>query len=762
MTPMPLWELNPAESIFAPFREEVIVPQLDLAADAIAATGFRYGINWDCTKVEWDQCAAGAEAGHLTLGMGSLPARFDQYVFCLVVPLGVGIQFAVCRAGNWIALGERETGTGGRMEITRPLGAAASALRVTFFAAGLGPALINLRWWGVADAKLLAELLAARPQFDAGWSGLIRPEAEWPEVEFARGLMFAERDLPALRERAGHPLWGPHFAVLEARARRSLSRNPETEIGDYLPWPDPRYLRERERGAEPWTVEPVLCALVGLVRQDPVLMRHALRYLMCYVHTTHWCQSAESRARGSVWDQRCFLEELATTTCALVYDWLYFALTDRARELVRMAIWDKGMSIIQRDLVKWEYLYTMNQGPWFCRALIMGGLVLEPVWPRVRPYVEQAFADMQEGMANYLLPDGGVDEGVGYFSVTLQAVIPGLMAYARARDKVIGEVLPPALTQSGQFVAVMSAMSPGRVMMDGDNSSECFTGDAIALLAAFYPHDVYANVAASTLLQFRGEVYYRQYLIDGPFAFVAAPLELPAPTCIVPEFGCLPQTGQLTSRREVSPGRTVRLHVSGSKARASHTHFDKGAFTLELDETPVLIDRGMVSYDDLRSFTLKRTDLHNVLTPVRADGTALGQLSPEVAVIPRGSGDARQFHATIDLTHVWRQVMRNYGREIKSAAPGAFTVCDWGELLTPHALNFNLHTRLPWQIDESGRRAELLLPDWKLSLHAPWAERITQCADSIDHRLEPVWHLECGVQNRENFAFETSFFCTPL
>ena len=53
------------------------------------------------------------------------------------------------------------------------------------------------------------------------------------------------------------------------------------------------------------------------------------------------------------------------------------------RDLVRTAIWDKGVSQIQRDMVKWEYVYTINQGPWFCRARILAGLVLEPAWPRV-------------------------------------------------------------------------------------------------------------------------------------------------------------------------------------------------------------------------------------------------------------------------------------------------------------------------------------------------------------------------------------------
>jgi hypothetical protein len=752
-----LWELNPAESIFAPLHDESTLPQLPLTRDASEAVNFRHEAGWDSTRVQWDNCAANVVAGSLTLQMGALPARFDYYMFCVVLPQGVSAQFAAEIDGAWRALGEPAVGDGSRLEVTRPILGAATAVRMTFLATQSGAAMCTLRWWGAGDSDLLSRLEAAKPRYDEAWSGLILSAGAWPAPKFARGLLFAESDLPALRERAEHPGWSGHFAVLEERARESLARRPEDEIGDYLPWSDYRYLRERERGHEPWMAEPVVCALVGLVRGDEALMRHALRYLMCFVHTTHWCQSAESRVRGNVWDQRCFLEEMAVTTCALVADMLWFALTPRARELVKLAIWDKGLSVIQRDMVKWEYVYHINQGPWFCRARILGGLLLETDWPRMCRYNEHAHADMQEGMEHYLLPDGGVDEGVGYFSVTLQAVLPALMAYARARRKAIREVLPARLSRSGNFVAVMSAMQPASVLLDGDNSNERFTGDAIALLAAFYPDDVYRRIAKGTLLQARGSTYYRQYMVDGPFAFIAAPLDLPAPECIVPTFGRLEHTGAITSRRELAPGRTVRLHVSGCKARASHTHFDKGAFTLELDDEPVLIDRGVVRYDDIRHLLMKRTDLHNVLTPVRADGTFPGQVLAETAVIPEGRGDARAFHADIDLARVWPGEMTRCRRTLDAEEPGRFIIGDAGELVARQALVFHLHTRVAWTIDATARTAVLKTPGWRLTLRASWAEALTQAEDLIDHLGRPVWHLQVRAPQCTSFDLKTEF-----
>jgi hypothetical protein len=250
-------------------------------------------------------------------------------------------------------------------------------------------------------------------------------------------------------------------------------------------------------------------------------------------------------------------------------------------------------------------------------------------------------------------------------------------------------------------------------------------------------------------------------MIDGPFAFIAAPEELPAPRCIVPVFGRLPDTGHLTSRRALPDGTRVRIHLAGCKARASHTHFDKGAFTLELDREPVLIDRGMCRYDDIRSFTLKRTELHNVLAPTSFDGTTIGQASPEEAVIPRGNGNDRTLEASVDLSHVWREVMTTCERELQSGCPDELIVVDRGTLIEPRPLVFHLHTRRPWIIEPKRLRAILELPGHRITLEAPWAVEIRQFQDGIDHRYEKVWHLQCRLPpGARDFELRTTLVIT--
>ena len=761
MSSTQLFELTPAEAMFAPFNDPAIAEQLPFRLEPGTAVGLKRVFGWDGTKLSWETAPGGTVAARLELPLDGLPERFDQFVFCQVVPRHVSASFEARRAGQWTPLGAAVTGVGGRDEIARPMGARPiEAVRVTFTALGSEPALISLQWWGVAQAALVAELEAARPRYDGRWEGLILPPESWPEVKLARGLLFNETDLPALRRKRTATYWDASWQLLDERAKQYLTRRPEDDIDTYLPWTDTRYIRAREGGRQSYFSEPLVLGVVGLVNGDRAMGFHAVRYLMCLVHTPSWAQSAESRARGSVWDQRCFMEEMATTAAALLLDWYDFALTPRARALAQQALWDKGMAVVERDMMKFEYVYAINQGPWFCRARLLGGLYLETVWPRMKPHTEQALADMREGMENYILADGGTDEGLGYFSITLQAVLPGLLAYARVRGLEMKSLLPTHFGQTAGFVAALSATEPGRVLTEGDNTIDLAAGDTIPLLAAIFPDQAYARVAAACLMRRRPPGYFDQYFVEGVFAFIAGPAQLAPPETIVPTFAILPHTGHLTSLRRTPAGRSVRLHVVGAKALASHTHFDKGSFLLELDHVPALLDRGQVRYEDVRSYTLKRTELHNTLTPVSADGVYANQAGLIDAVIPTGEGDAHRLRARIDLAHVWRGVMTACTREWVADTVEEFHVIDRGELIQPSALAFNLQTRGPWEIH--GREAVLRLEGWELTLQAPWADSITQREDSIDFRLQPVWHLECRLNQAKAFELKTSFRCRPL
>ena len=204
--------------------------------------------------------------------------------------------------------------------------------------------------------------------------------------------------------------------------------------------------------------------------------------------------------------------------------------------------------------------------PWFCRARILAGLILEKAWPHVGNYVDRAAESMRQDMDRYILEDGGVDEGVGYFGMTWHTVMPAALAYARAREIDIHAWLPPQTARCQDFIATMSGSKPGTLLLDGDNTSEVFRGDAAAMLAGVYPGSVYHKVLAEALKE-KEFSYFEQYMNTGMFGFIFGPDEVGPSVCVVPEFSLLSRTGHATSRR-FGKNHALRLHVAGCKARS--------------------------------------------------------------------------------------------------------------------------------------------------------------------------------------------------
>jgi hypothetical protein len=679
--------------------------------------------------------------------------RFDRVFAAVTVPKSASIEMTARVDGKCFSR-PREKGSDRRQEYAVDVrGKQLQEVRLEFFADEPGPAMVLISWIAIADTAMLEAQSRAGVCYDEEWIGLIKPIEKWETPRFARALLFDESHLEVLRKRRVHPDWRAHFAVLENRARQAMRRRPEETIGDFLPWCDLRYVRQRDYGRQPYHNDAQLLALVGLVNQDQAMIRHALRFLMCMIHTPNWCQSAESRLRGSTWDQRCFLEEMTMTSVCLIADWLDAALTDRARALIAQSIWDKGLAFIERDCMKHEEVHHINQGPWFCRARVLGGLMLEKMWPRVGNYVDRAISDLRADLENYILPDGGTDEGVGYWSVTLHAAMPALIAYARSRELDVRSLLPKAFEKSEDFLATMSASAPGTVLMDGDNSTDYLVGDTIPILAQMFPTSVYARIARATLLRERPETYYNWYVLDGLLAFALGPESFQEPQNVVPTFRRLEHVGQLTSFR-TDASRSTRIHITGCKAKPSHSHLDKGAFTLEIDAVPLLIDRGTVRYDDSRCDLLDRSYLHNVVTPVAEDGTFPNQDRAQLPVIPQGHGDERTLDAQIDLGALWNDWMSSCSRRIVSRNLDEIVIQDHASLRRNGRVAFHLQALAPFRVERS--RARLDYRDKSLEIHFPWASELAVCQELIDYEFRPVWRLTALSAEGESFELAST------
>jgi hypothetical protein len=412
-------------------------------------------------------------------------------------------------------------------------------------------------------------------------------------------------------------------------------------------------------------------------------------------------------------------------------------------------LWDRGLAVIERDMAKFEYVHRINQGPWFCRARIFGGLLLEKEWPYFDAgYVERAVAHLREGMDRYLQPDGGMDEGPMYLVLTLETVVPPLMAYADARGIDVRDLLPSAFAKVPDYLAALAQTTPGLHVPDSDCASEHPNTDTYPILAALFPGSIYQKMAAASLLSDRPYTYSQHYVGTGIFSFLLGPDQLTEPESVAATFSLLPKTG-LTSSYRSARDRSLRMVFAGSKARPSHAHFDKGGFHVEVDGEAAFVDRGMVRYDDPRVPLLKRTENHNTLAPSFDGITTVEQMLSEVPLIPEAQGDETGFRASLDLAPVWKSSMTRCRRIISSPDLEGWTVEDEGELEREGRVVFFLQSRHPF----TGSGGNWI--SGKMRIKAPWAERADTAEHLVDSEFRPIYRLRLWSSVLHTFALKT-------
>jgi hypothetical protein len=382
----------------------------------------------------------------------------------------------------------------------------------------------------------------------------------------------------------------------------------------------------------------------------------------------------------------------------------------------------------------------MNQGAVFSRALVLGGLMLEPAWPRLGRYVDDAYETMGQILDRYIQPDGGVHEGVGYLCQTLTACLWTIIAYHRARGTDWQSDVGSRFKSVGRYVAAMSAAQPGKAIPAEDCRTEWFGGDAVPVLADVFPESPMAKILHACLIE--GSVHELTGTLarsGGLIGLVYGPEEVTASTSVVPGFEHLPNSGKVTVTRGNDVTRT-RIWMSGSAGGLTHSHQDVGQFYLEVNDDPVFIDRGMVEYWFAEVHHLARSWLHNVLTPVAEDGSFPYQEPPTGDAKIAVSGDHGSI--TVPGNNVWKGWMDSYERQFVFRDASAISIADVFTLKRPGRVAFHLHS--PHEFHVVGGKAILKQAASTVAVSFPWAESVECRSALIDLRHRPVFHI-CAI-----------------
>lgn len=769
-----------AEYVFAPYFDHEHSWALPVEVDEASSATVSCEIEWCHTKIVW----AGGRQNDI-LVMARCIASFDAFdhdtlVAAFTLPQGAKIEFAILDGdrktmGHW---SKPVAGTGVRQEIfldiSRLLATGSSrrwlasllrrrgsrsfggvAFRISSRVSDHG--VFTLTWLGLRNSKACELISNSRAHFRPDWTPWIKGRNEWGDMVPQQGLMFGKDELLQLRIKKDLAGWKEHFELLESKARKCLEREPESDLGDYLPNHDLRFTRYRAVPTRAYHWEALVLAFVGLVNVDARMLDHALRYLMCMIHTQHWADSAEQRISSSTWTQRSFMEEMTTTSVAILLDWLGFALTPQAKNLARQALWTRGMAHVQRDLFQFDYMHSMNQGAVFCRALILGGLSLEQAWPRARHVADEAYRTMKTVLGNYIKSDGGVSEGPGYLCQTLTATLWSVIAYSRARGLDWREEARQLFGAVEPYIRVMTAGKSGQCIPAGDCRLEWFSGDGIPILASVFPDSVYSEILPECLKN--GWVHEITGTLKGSGGMVGmvyGPEKLYGGRYIAARALWLSDSGKFSRTNEIQ-GHRVRLWATASVYGASHSHLDHGSFVIEIDESRVFVDRGMAEYwKGELVHLMKRSFAHNVLTPVMPDGSWADQAMPTAPfATPATTGEAPVL-LRIPSQDIWPDQMVFYERVLEDGggARQAFRVRDTGELRARGRVAFHLHSPHPFSVHGNAVTADIV--DVRCTVNFPWASNVTVRKSIPDFADRQIFHICATSDDVTDFDLHTS------
>ena len=378
----------------------------------------------------------------------------------------------------------------------------------------------------------------------------------------------------------------------------------------------------------------------------------------------------------------------------IAYDLLYHCFSPEERETVENAMAEHGLfHLWDKMLYSWESYVRMNQGVLIALPLLMQTAFLK----RRNPVYKHLFDKAVEFLSVHVsLPwndEGVMGEGPAYGNGTLGNIAEALPVLAACTGKEIESFLPS--NPEGLLAYLCHCRSTWRTpgkwphflgLSDGGEYG-WFHTPALVFFARYLGSSV-AEFLIDELddppQQTIANVFYDREIPD------ATPPELPASHI----YRDQPMVFFRTGWREGD----ALVMMNAIREVTGHGHEDRGSVIFEFNGEALVLDPGMLSYNDTRSDQWKKTFCHNCLN-VEGRSQLGGTSRYEIDVVAdytdsRGPtpGDPMGVDwAIVDLTAVYPEASRYY-RHLIYLRPATVVLFDDIILDAPErvGLNFNL------------------------------------------------------------------------
>jgi len=733
--------INEAEAVIArffdPLRKQLDRWQREIVPDK---PGNAISESWHAVQCRWSQ--GGPMRARMRREVDLNVADFTHLNLCLQSSSTTRVSVHAVIDGRERVVIERAPGRDSGQELEGALnGERITRLEIVIEDPARTPGEVTLLWMGLFHQQRRQRMRGRVNVYRGGWGDLMLPidqVVESPGPVLA--LHFGADELDALRRKAASPTWAPVMDRLRAEARSHLRDEPWRGVGPT--WNNFVVRDGRPENNDLWINWPGmrLCAFVGLLDNDPALLRMAVNHALAAAHCDIWNPTFMSSMPGSGTDDRAFCEYRTAINVIFAWDWAGSYLTEAGRQVLAQAVSIKGLPWCLLTLMRYPYVRGCNQGVFFAYGAIVCELALAKVWPYGGELLDAAIAALDQTVTSYYAQDGGTFEGIGYATGTLAQALAAYAIIARHRGVPIEDVVPPVVARIPNYITTMLSTQPpyGAVIKtaDGGRAGACVQSASLGLLCRLSP-----DAAIPALLAgINAQPARHGYCLGDELNIMFGPDELPAPAAEPPVFNILDKTGMLCSCRPTPQG-PVRLQLIGGPANAGHCHDDRGSFVLEAFGEEIAVDRGQMPYDDPRCSIIVEAQYHNVLAPDEPDGSFARQLNPcPEATIPEGEGDETRLRCRIEAGAAYGERVTRWLRTIESEAPTEFVVVDEMDLSEPGTVTFHLHSLFPWEhTDEGwvtcGRKARLLVcTEWRPE--EAWGKE-----DFVDGLKNPAYHL---------------------
>ena len=684
--------INMAEAIIEPFFDGAISGFSKWVIDDGIEQGLVVKQNWCWVTFEWARRPANNIPLRMSREFEVDCADYNDLIVSVMAPAGAVVKIEV-KTDHGPMTGRSKPFSSVKQEVPVNLHGAMRILGVTVEIQSRreGTATGWFNWIGLRHRRLLKRYEKQWRRFDACWEKYLVPEDFVPSFKPAYGVLVTEAELDAVRLQHAAMTAAGQVSPFEAAGQFAAQRAPEESIFDFVNfWHDTRYNRVRDHGKILLTHGPD-AAIDGLLRRDPKMLRLAARYALSIAHCENWDDGFICRLPGGLFEHRCFVQSLCAFDVALILDLAGEMFTWAGREFLLRRLSEEALGTIAFNVWKYEYIHNCNQLAWFTPGRVMALLVLERNWPRVKPYTEQAIAELQASLENVILPDGGYLEGPTYFRCVGRDGLLPLYLHARARGQDPASAIPAVVRRCAAFGEVAISTDEGQDVIPACDAGNRHELVSQAMLATALPESAWARMLAHRLPAGTLPPYVPQVPVQSMTDLlltlvIASRLEKKELPPAVP-LVVMPNLGWAASTRQYN-GQTVKLFLMGNQAGAGHTHEDKGSFVLEFAGETFAMDSGTTDYSSPYAGLAQKCDRHNMLVPVVEGVRPHPQCPLPYDVKPLCTGDSTQFNATMNLTPGWAGYYRRWERTWTSPTPDHLTIIDEYELESGSAVDF--------------------------------------------------------------------------